>query len=625
MSSAFFSCSRWVCQSLLAALVLTPLAAIAEPLTPPQPAPAPDAEVPLTKQDAPGLVAESLAAQLVGETNKRDALLKQAVEADPDFAPARWQRGEIQFDGKWRSLEAIHDRVASNPRYYEYANLRAQMAGTLTDHEELARWCYREGLENEERVHWRRVLAFNPQHKFARDRLGVRTYRGGLYTKQQINEAERREADAEATFIKWKPKFVALCQQAVGQEGTARDEAFAELRNVADVRQIPALEDAVRREAKTASDAKALELYIAVVESLSKSEEPEATHRLLDYAIYAARPELRQLAAQKLKPRPVTDYVPQLMGALTAPVEAEIVGFASADGTVFVEEMYAQSGPLADFTSRRSQSLSVFQVGGARGRDGGPGPNTIRQAQNLHHRAAAQVAAARQNVAATNSQINSRNLRVREVLANVFEGDLGPDPRAYWQAWTDFNELYIPDRETISLADEVNYQYIPTMSCFAPGTLIWTQSGPRPIEIVAVGEMVLSQDPSTGELAFRPVVETTIRPPSKMMRIEAGGSEIDATLGHRLWVNGKGWEMAKFLAPQASVQSVNGAVEVGDVRLLPPEALTEAYNLVVEDFHTYFVGEAKLLVHDNTCPKPTASKTPGQASIKLESLATTSP
>lgn len=561
------------------------------------------------------LVAAALEAQLSGQTDQRDDLLEQALKADPDCRLAHWLRGEVRFDGEWRSLEAVHELVADNPAYEEYLALRAEMTGTPAEHEELAHWCFKQGLENEERYHWAYVLLASPEHQFARGRLGVRPYRDGLYTNQQIEDIERQQASADAIFARMKPQFVALCRQAVREEGTARGAAFAALSNVADVREIPALEYAVEREAKSTSDDEALELYLAVVESLSKSDDPQATHRLLDYAVFAMRPEVRQLAAQKLKPRPVTDYVPQLMGALAAPVEAEVFSFAAADGTVFYEANFAQSGPLADYQARQGSVRKVTQTGGKRGPGGGPGPNTVRQQLNLRQSAAAQAAAARRHVAATNAQINSRNLRVREVLANVFEGDLGPNPQAYWQAWTDFNELYVPDRETITLADEINYQYIPTMSCFAAGTPIWTQAGPRPIEQIVVGDMVLSQDAATGELAFRPVMETTIRPPSKMVRIDAGGSPIDATLGHRFWINGKGWEMAKFLAPDAAVQSAAGSATVNSVEPLPPEQEAEAYNLVVHDFHTYFVGDAKLLVHDNSCPKPTASKTPGQAAI----------
>ena len=38
-----------------------------------------------------------------------------------------------------------------------------------------------------------------------------------------------------------------------------------------------------------------------------------------------------------------------------------------------------------------------------------------------------------------------------------------------------------------------------------------------------------------------------------------------------------------------------------------------AYNLVVADFHTYFVGGARILSHDNTIRRPTSAIVPGLA------------
>ena len=37
----------------------------------------------------------------------------------------------------------------------------------------------------------------------------------------------------------------------------------------------------------------------------------------------------------------------------------------------------------------------------------------------------------------------------------------------------------------------------------------------------------------------------------------------------------------------------------------------QAYNLVVADFNTYFVGSANVLVHDNLYRHPTLAKVPG--------------
>jgi hypothetical protein len=37
----------------------------------------------------------------------------------------------------------------------------------------------------------------------------------------------------------------------------------------------------------------------------------------------------------------------------------------------------------------------------------------------------------------------------------------------------------------------------------------------------------------------------------------------------------------------------------------------ETYNLIVADFNTYFVGQGKLLCHDNTVRRPTDAVVPG--------------
>jgi hypothetical protein len=42
-----------------------------------------------------------------------------------------------------------------------------------------------------------------------------------------------------------------------------------------------------------------------------------------------------------------------------------------------------------------------------------------------------------------------------------------------------------------------------------------------------------------------------------------------------------------------------------------PAANATVYNLVVADFHTYFVGQTKLLSHDVTPREPTLARVPG--------------
>jgi hypothetical protein len=55
--------------------------------------------------------------------------------------------------------------------------------------------------------------------------------------------------------------------------------------------------------------------------------------------------------------------------------------------------------------------------------------------------------------------------------------------------------------------------------------------------------------------------------------------------------------MSKELGDDAMLHGVAGPARV---KATEPAADAEAYNLVVADFNTYFVGESGLLVHDNT-------------------------
>ena len=47
------------------------------------------------------------------------------------------------------------------------------------------------------------------------------------------------------------------------------------------------------------------------------------------------------------------------------------------------------------------------------------------------------------------------------------------------------------------------------------------------------------------------------------------------------------------------------------IEKVEPAADAPAYNLVVDDFNTYFVGGQGLLVHDNNFRRPTRAIVPG--------------
>ena len=113
----------------------------------------------------------------------------------------------------------------------------------------------------------------------------------------------------------------------------------------------------------------------------------------------------------------------------------------------------------------------------------------------------------------------------------------------------------------------------------------------------------------TGELAYKPVLWTTIGQPVALVTVKAGGGR-DPLHGWARLLGAAlaGWTHARKLDSQTRVHGVADSVVVDSVHIGPKE---KTYNLVVADWNTYFVGRGKLLVHDVTLPGPTTTEVPG--------------
>jgi len=175
--------------------------------------------------------------------------------------------------------------------------------------------------------------------------------------------------------------------------------------------------------------------------------------------------------------------------------------------------------------------------------------------------------------------------------------------------------LYIPEEKPLIETDNevalnTSGDRITTCECFLPGTPVWTDVGAVPIERIRVGDRVLAQDPSTGELAYKLVLQTTVRPNAATVRVGVGDEEIYATRGHPFWVSGKGWKMARNLQPGWRLHTPSGSREITHVGEGPE---FQAHNLLVADFQNFFVGQTKILVHDSSVRQPTSAIVPGVA------------
>jgi hypothetical protein len=297
-----------------------------------------------------------------------------------------------------------------------------------------------------------------------------------------------------------------------------------------------------------------------------------------------------------------------------------------------------QHSRSSSFLTQHAITVTSDKVGIPRG---GPSVPTVRrkniarvwsdQVQDMNN-AAKQLVNTQNQVELENAIRKERNSRIQEVLRAATGKELGAEADTWWNDWKEYNELYTPEElpayETEERYDYSRYvetpmyrqeqYYLPVVersqrpvrarSCFVAGTPVWTQAGTQPIEKIKIGDLVLSQDPVTGELNYRPVIDFTVRPPSATVKLGINQETIITTRGHRFWITGNGWKMAKFLQPGAQLVAVSGSM---DLQSAEAGEEAEAYNLEVGQFHTYFVGRSRVLVHDNTCPQPTINTLPG--------------
>ena len=124
-------------------------------------------------------------------------------------------------------------------------------------------------------------------------------------------------------------------------------------------------------------------------------------------------------------------------------------------------------------------------------------------------------------------------------------------------------------------------------------------NGWKHIEDIKAGDIVLSRNVDNGETGYKNVVRTFIIKAARLVRISLPGGMITSTPEHPFWVKGKGWTQSKDL----SLKDILVDSSLFDVKIINIEAAemeTAVYNFEVEDWHTYFVGERGILVH-NTC------------------------
>ncbi|MCR5609367.1 MAG: HINT domain-containing protein [Lachnospiraceae bacterium] len=106
----------------------------------------------------------------------------------------------------------------------------------------------------------------------------------------------------------------------------------------------------------------------------------------------------------------------------------------------------------------------------------------------------------------------------------------------------------------------------------------------------------------TGEVGYKKVLKTFVSSKEKLIHIKVGETFIETTEEHPFWVVGYGFKNAGDIEAGDYVETAEGIeAEITFVETVEVKPTT-TYNFEVEDWHTYFVSDVEVWVH-NKCPK----------------------
>ncbi|MFO0940786.1 MAG: polymorphic toxin-type HINT domain-containing protein [Pirellulales bacterium] len=355
-----------------------------------------------------------------------------------------------------------------------------------------------------------------------------------------------------------------------------------------------------------------------VVEALGRMAAPEASLSLARHAIWAKDDTVRAAAESALKDRDQHSFIPAMLAELQGPwVAARSYAF---DGYGRLVVRYALMADGADKQTLRMLDDIYFLSGNRQ-------VAASRASSNSNNL----IASSESERTEENASIKQNNDQIMSVLRSVTGEHSLETPQDWWQWWDDENEVYATREKPIFASyayrtsevsapivyakPSLRVERVEKKDCLAAGTPILTQRGPIAIERVRIGDLVMAKNAETGEVRFCTVLSTTIRDPEPLIRVtlesNTGKSEqvLRASGGHPFWVSGKGWVRARELQSGMRLHGLERSSEVKEVSL--EEKPTRTYNLLVDGFHSYFIGQAAIMSHDNSAIEPVGCTVPG--------------
>jgi hypothetical protein len=568
-----------------------------------------------------------------GLSSERIKHLSIASTLDPSNVLARGLLGLMAFHGKWAKPDQVENEIQDNPKLHalvrEYLDRRVRTAPRNVDAQlRLAAWCLENGLKDEAIAHYHVVTGLDPSRDIAWLRLGYKKHRD-RWIKPDDLAVQKLEADRQKRAdTQWKPRLEKLRDALESSIVTRRLKAEKELYQITDPRAAPMVWNTFCNGGEA--------MQLVGVELLAGLDGPSAAFCLMLMALEKPAAEVRQRALRALARRDPRDVVGWLINLLHKPYKYDVrrgngagtTATLMLDGERFnlrrlyrfpvVDPRFLPFGvnilgtviqplrPFQEFTNVIDSAVARIMAN-----------NILGEAQEQSQKRNQEVAQTLEDdiraIDDANTRINYTNALVLPLLESVTGQQLGAEPVAWQKWWAEelgfaFNDRY--DETKPSYTETVGEQTLPvvvpsiivrTQSCFAAGTPVQTSCGTRRIETLAIGDRVLSQHPATGELTFRPVLATTVRPGAQTFRIVIDGETIVATGIHRFWKAGEGWIMARDLKAGDRLRKVDG---VATVQSIEPDATQNVYNLNVAENRAFFVGKTGVLVHDVNFVQP---------------------
>ncbi|HIA20292.1 MAG TPA: hypothetical protein EYN70_12900, partial [Planctomycetaceae bacterium] len=558
------------------------------------------------RQQAVQLVKQALHNEVYGGLAERARLLQSAQQVDAQYAPAQWHQGCVQFKRTWIDAEKLPALLKEDPRITLYLKQREQAGDTISGNLLMADWRRKKGLQEQERAHLLRVLDFDANQQVARTRLGFRQINGQWVTPADLQQARQRFVVDQQNFTTWGPRIEKLRRQLHKRSPAQRAAARQQVLQITDSAAIFALEQVLARDTEPT-------VAFLALEALHQLPDYEATQALARIAVTTPLEAVRKQSAKYLKSRNPDDYVPALLACMYTPVTSRMMVTPTRNGQLMYRHMFFREG-------QDQNQLLVLDTNFRR--QSAPGGN---QNETLNRTLSGALVAAinrEREVLRQNFQTQALNTRICNTLNSSLEQELAPQPAIWWNWWNDTNEVFVAGNKQTNSIYRVQNVVVSDrpvsannataverrLDCLAAGTLVWTWQGKQAIETIQIGDMVLSQDPETGELTYKAVVRTTVRPAGETVKIHYGQHHLETSGGHLFWVSGDGWIKSRQLKSGMQLHTINGVVPV---QFLEPGRKIKTYNLIVDGHHTYFVGAGRVLSHDNSVRQSTNAVVPG--------------